>query len=333
MPNPAFLLYRTGASLIQIAPKPLVRWIVRLISRLAVRFARQKRALMARHLQRVFAHQSAEPATPSQLQAAVKSAFHSYARYWADTARLPKLTPAELDSGFTFIGWDFVEDARSRGPGPILALPHLGNWEWAGMWLTQVPKVPVSVVVEMGSNEELFRWMMSFRERMNMHIIPLDADAGTAASKALADGHILCLLCDRDIQGTGVPVDFFGEETTLPAGAATLALRSGAAVLPAAVYYQGAKQLGVVRPALDAVRQGRFRSDAQRMTQDLAKNLERLIAHAPEQWHLMSPNWPSDYEFLKREFMKRGSSAGFRAENSSGKKRHQAGMLQKAADI
>ena len=258
---------------------------------------------MERHLQRVFQHQSAEPATPRQLRAAVEAAFYSYARYWADTARLPKLSAAELDSGFTFIGWDFIEDARSRAPGPILALPHLGNWEWAGMWLTQVPKVQVSVVVEIGANEDLFRWMMSFRERMNMHIIPLDADAGTAASKALANGHILCLLCDRDIQGTGVTVDFFGEETTLPAGAATLALRSGAAVLPTAVYYQGTKQIGVVRPALDATRRGRFRSDAQRMTQDLAKNLEHLIAHAPEQWHLMSPNWPSDREFIKRELM------------------------------
>ena len=297
-----------------------MRWVVRIASRLAVRFAKQKRAMMTRHLQRVFAHRAAEPATPRQLQAAVNAAFHSYARYWADTARLPKLSPAELDSGFTFIGWDFLEDARSRAPGPILALPHLGNWEWAGMWLAQVPGVPVSVVVEMGDNEELFRWMMSFRERMNMHIIPLDADAGTAASKALADGHILCLLCDRDIQGTGVAVDFFGEETTLPAGAATLALRSGAAVLPTAVYYQGNKQLGVVRPPLDDTRQGRFRSDVQRMTQDLATDLEHLIAQAPEQWHLMSPNWPSDREFLEREIAAKDFAAKASMKGQSTKK-------------
>lgn len=288
--------------MIQAAPQPLVRGAVRIASRLAVRFAGQKRALMERHLRRVFAHRAAEPATQSQLRTAVNTAFYSYARYWVDTARLPKLSPAELDTGFALTGWDFLEEARSRAPGPILALPHLGNWEWAGMWLAQVPKIPVSVVVEIGDNEELFRWMMSFRQRMDMHIIPLDADAGTAASKALADGHILCLLCDRDIQGTGVSVDFFGEETTLPAGAATLSLRSGAAVLPTAVYYQGKKQLGVVRPALDATRQGRFRSDVQRMTQDLATNLEHLIAQAPEQWHLMSPNWPSDREFLAKEF-------------------------------
>ena len=301
MANPTLLVYRTGAFLVQIAPQPLVRWAVLIIANLAFRFAKQKRTLMERHLQRVFRYQAAEPVSSRQLRDAVKDAFHSYARYWVDTSRLPKLSPAELDSNFTFVGWENLEDARCLGPGPIVALPHLGGWEWAGMWLTQVPKLPVSVVVERAANDELFRWMMQFRKRLNMHIIPLDADAGAAASKALADGHILCLVCDRDIQGTGVKVNFFGEETTLPAGAATLALRSGAAVLPVAVYYQGRRQLGVVRPALDATRQGRFRADVQRMTQDLATNLEELIAYAPEQWHLMSPNWPSDHEFLAQQ--------------------------------
>lgn len=305
MANPQFITYRTGAFLIQIAPRRLVKAAVRIISNLAYGFAAQKRSLMERHLQRVFKHQLSEPVAPSQLRAATKDAFHSYARYWADTARLPKLSASELDSGFAFVGWEHVEKARSDGPGPILALPHLGSWEWAGMWLTQVPKIPTAVVVEQGSNDELFRWMMSFRERLNMRIIPLNAEAGTAASKALAEGCILCLLCDRDIQGTGVKVNFFGEETTLPAGAATLALRSGAAVLPTAVYYQGDRHLGVLRPALDATRRGRFRADAQRMTQDLATHLERLVAHAPEQWHLMSPNWPSDREFLARNFPKK----------------------------
>ena len=47
-------------------------------------------------------------------------------------------------------------------------------------------------------------------------------------------------------------------------------------------------------PALDATRQGRLRDDVQRVTQDLAHALEDLISRAPEQWHLLQPNWPSD---------------------------------------
>ncbi len=104
----------------------------------------------------------------------------------------------------------------------------------------------------------------------------------------------MCLLSDRDIGGGGVEVEFFGERTTLPGGPATLALRTGAPVLPTAVFFDGDRHRGIVRPALDIRRTGRLRDDVQRITQLLALELESLIRRAPEQWHVMQPNWPSD---------------------------------------
>jgi KDO2-lipid IV(A) lauroyltransferase len=109
---------------------------------------------------------------------------------------------------------------------------------------------------------------------------------------------VVCLLSDRDIGGKGVEVEFFGETTTLPAGPAIMALRTGCRILPTAVYFDGDGVNGLVRPPLDATRQGRLRDDVSRITQDLAHELEYLIRRAPEQWHLMQPNWPSDYEAL-----------------------------------
>ena len=44
----------------------------------------------------------------------------------------------------------------------------------------------------------------------------------------------------------------------------------------------------------DTERHGKFREDVARVTQDLAHALEVLIRRAPEQWHLLQPNWPSD---------------------------------------
>jgi KDO2-lipid IV(A) lauroyltransferase len=127
-----------------------------------------------------------------------------------------------------------------------------------------------------------------------MNIIPLDADAGTAVVRALRANHVVCLLCDRDIGGGGVEVEFFGEQTLLPGGPATLALRTGAPVLPVAVYFRPHDHLGMVCPPVPAVREGRLRDDVARVTQLLANELERLIRAAPEQWHLLQPNWPSD---------------------------------------
>ena len=112
---------------------------------------------------------------------------------------------------------------------------------------------------------------------------------------ALRDNRIVCLLSDRDLTGDGVEVEFFGERTTLPGGPATLALRTGATLLPAAVYFRpGRNHHAVVRPPLPVEREGRLREDVARITQQLAHEFETLIRAAPEQWHLMQPNWPSD---------------------------------------
>jgi len=115
---------------------------------------------------------------------------------------------------------------------------------------------------------------------------------------AIRNNHVTVLLADRDIVGGGVEVEFFGERTTLPSGPVTLALRSGAPLIPAAVLFRGAGHHAVVRPPMDLTRQGRFRDDVARLTQDLAHELEDLIRLAPDQWHLQQPNWPSDYDAL-----------------------------------
>lgn len=128
-----------------------------------------------------------------------------------------------------------------------------------------------------------------------MHVVPLGPKAGTAVLKALEANHIVCLLADRDLQGTGIDVEFFGERTRLPGGPALLGLRSGAPVFPTAVYFDDELgHLGLVRPPLDTARRGSLRTDVARVTQDLAAEFETLIRRSPDQWHLLQPNWPSD---------------------------------------
>ncbi len=108
-------------------------------------------------------------------------------------------------------------------------------------------------------------------------------------------GKLVCLLCDRDIGGGGVEVEFFGERTTMPGGPAVLALRTGAALLPTAVYTgPGISHSAVIMAPVPTERTGSLRRDVARVTQLVAHDLERLIRRAPEQWHLFQPNWPSD---------------------------------------
>lgn len=223
----------------------------------------------------------------------------SYVRYYVESFRLPNLSADAIEAGITTTGTDELWAALDRGTGAILALPHLGGWEWAGFWLTKVRGVRVSVVVEALEPPELFDFFASFRESLGMSVIPLGPDAATRVLEALANNQVVCLLADRDLQGGGIEVDFFGESTTLPAGPALLGLRAGAPVFPTAVYFRpGDGHFGLVRPPLDTRRQGRLRADVARLTQDLAHEFETLIRRAPAQWHLLQPNWPSDHAWL-----------------------------------
>lgn len=224
-----------------------------------------------------------------------RRAFASYARYWVEGSRLAT-TPASVVEQRMVLerGMEHLEESMSAGRGVILALPHVGSWEWGGAWLA-LRGYPMTAVAEPLEPAELYEWFAAQRRSIGLDIVPLGPEAGSRLMSTLRSGGLVGLLCDRDLTGSGVEVELFGERTTLPGGPATLALRTGARLLTAAVYSgPGRCHTGVVNPPLDTSRQGRFRDDVTRITQAVAREIEGLVRRAPEQWHLFQPNWPSD---------------------------------------
>jgi KDO2-lipid IV(A) lauroyltransferase len=300
-PSAALTAYRTGAAIASQLPGPVSRGLAEGVGVAAARLPAlpgrlaalaRRRDLAARHLRRVYG----PGLSAGALHRRVEEAFASYGRYWAESLRLPSVPAAEIKAGVTYEGFEHIAAGEAAGRGTILALPHLGGWDWAGTQLALTGH-PISVVVEALDPPDVFEWFVSFRERLGMEVITAGPGAAAACTRALASNHLLCLLCDRLVGGaTGTEVEFFGERTRLPAGPVTLALRTGAALLPCAVYFGRASEthLGAIRPPLALARRGRLRDDVQAGTQVLAGELEHLIRRAPTQWHLMQPNWPGD---------------------------------------
>ncbi len=289
---PSVAAYRTGSFLSRHLPEVVGRFAARAIGGGIARG--DKATIVARNLERVLGRSLG----PVEKRRMVSATFGWYARYYLESFRLPALSATEIDRTFSVEGFGHVDQAIAEERGPILVLPHLGTWEWAAWWLALVPKLNVTAVVEPIEPPEVMEWFVGFRQSLGMNIVSLGPDAGKDVMAAIKRNDVVCLLADRDIGSGGVVVDFFGERTTLPGGPATLALRTGAPLLPTAVYWQDHSRHGVVRPPLVVERQGRLRDDVARITQDLAHELEFLIRQAPEQWHLLSPNWPSDYAAL-----------------------------------
>jgi KDO2-lipid IV(A) lauroyltransferase len=251
-----------------------------------------RRHMLERHLRRAYG----EGLSDAALQREVRRTFRSYARYWMESFRLAN-TPADaLDAGMSWEGVGHLEDALAAGKGAIAVMPHLGGWDFGAAWFCALG-YPVTVVAERIDPPELFDWFVSLRSDLGMKVVPLGPEAGTAVLRALKNNELVGLISDRDIPGTGIEVDFFGERTTLPSGPATLSLRTGAPIIPTAVYFRGRRSHhGVMRPPIVAERHGRMREDVTRVTQLMATELEALIRVAPDQWHLLQPNWPSDLE-------------------------------------
>ncbi len=275
----------------RVVPEPVSLAVATAAGHLVAGRPSERRRMLRRHLRRVLG----PGATQALVDRMASRAMGAYARYWVDTFRVPSLSLDQLERGLCFTGREHIEAGLAAGRGVVLALPHLGGWELAGAYVARMGD-PITVVVEALKPPEAFQWFAELRAAMGMTVVPADAGAGAAVARALAANQVVCLLCDRDLAGTGVAVDFFGERTTLPAGPATLALRSGAPLVPIAVYASWRSHRAVLRPPLDTVRRTSLRDDVARVTQDLARELEVLIRHAPDQWHLLQPNWPSDRE-------------------------------------
>ncbi len=281
---------RAASALVRRLPRRSLPLVERTVGHLAAAALDSRRAQVERNVRRIYGPDLA----PAAVDEIVREVFSSYVRYWIESFRLPDLSAEQIDAGVTITGFEVVTQALAEGNGVIVALPHLGGWEWAAFWLAVVHDIPVTAVAEALEPEELGEWFLSFRNDLGMEIHPLGPGAGTACVKALRENRVVCLVCDRDLAGDGIEVDFFGETTTLPGGPATLALRTGAPLVTAATFFEGDRHRFVVDDLVDVSRQGRLREDVARITQDLAHRLEALIRQAPEQWHLLQPNWPSD---------------------------------------
>lgn len=286
--------YRLASALVRATPAPILAGATTVAGLPLSVGLRDRRSIVARHLRRV------DPTLGGfALRRAVQESFQSYARYYAEAMRLPSLSTRTVQRGFEVLGIEHIDEPMREGRGAILALPHLGGWEWAGRWLAD-RGYGLTAVAERLDNPEVYEWFVDLRRRIGIEVVPLDDSAGVAVLEALRRNRVVTLLCDRDIprdgRRSGSPIEFFGEHTALPVGPALFALRTGAPLLPVATYFTDRVDghLAVVERPITVERLGALREDLDRVTQVLTRRIESLIRRAPTQWHLFQPNWPSD---------------------------------------
>jgi len=235
-----------------------------------------------------------------ELDALTTRALRSYARYWQEAFRLPTLSSARIVADTEVVGGEVLEKLRAEGRGAVMALPHSGNWDAAGVWLVDWLGGPFMTVAERLKPESLYRRFLEYRESLGMRVLPLTGGqrpSSTVLREWLADGGASCLLVDRDLGTGGVPVTFFGRTATMPAGPALLADQTGAALIPVVCRFDGDGWRLVVHPEVRLDPELRLRDRVAAAMQDVASAFQTSIAEKPEDWHMLGRIWadvPSD---------------------------------------
>ncbi len=234
--------------------------------------------------------------------ALMRASLASYARYWREAFRLPTMDHRALARRLdeSICGTDNLDGALAAGRGAVVALPHSGNWDMAGVWLAQTHG-RFATVAERLQPESLYRRFIAYRERLGFEVLPLSGGERPpfeVLCERLRDNGVVCLMAERDLTRSGVQVDFFGEPTRMPAGPANLAIKTGAALLPAHCWFEDHDVQGwgiAIQPALDC-----SSGDVGAITQALADQFAENIAAHPEDWHMVQPQWLADLSAERR---------------------------------
>lgn len=287
------LAYGAGWAVVRALPEPVARAVFQAGADVAAR-RQGPDSQLRRNLSRVLG--VSPDAVPDEL---IRDSFRSYARYWREAFRLPSMdreaVAREMDR--TITGVEHLDAALARGRGVIVALPHSANWDLGGTWLAR-RYGGFATVAERLEPESLYQRFLDYREGLGFTIYPHSGGPTPpleALREFLGGGGIVCLPGERDLRRTGVPVTFFGEVTRMPAGAARLAVETGAPFLVAQFWYSGDETMQVrITPPIDV--SGGVESAVQAMADLFAEG----IARHPEDWHMLQPLWLDDLSADRR---------------------------------
>lgn len=235
-----------------------------------------------------FAHVLRTDPSDPRVRRLALAAYRNYARYLVELMRLPSLPYEQASAQLDPHGLESFEAIRAASKGLIFVVGHLGNNEAIAAGFAR-QGWPVNVVADDSSFPELFEHLRRQREAWGVRLIPWRNLRDVFG--VLRRGEMLGLLVDWGYRPDGIPVRLFDSWTTLPAGPAVLAGKTGATIVPVVVrrHPDGRFFVTYDEPLTVSSTEPRAVAEA---TQRIADWLERTIAAAPEQWYSFKPIWP-----------------------------------------
>jgi KDO2-lipid IV(A) lauroyltransferase len=222
----------------------------------------------------------------------VFSTFRRFSHTWCDEMLLMRLRGKKLQA---LIGRrsssEALDQALAAGTGAILVSIHLGNWELGGLGLADLGYT-INLLTFREPDEKVNELREAVRLERGINFIYVDRDDSSPlaiieAVNALRRNEVLAILGDRDGSSHTVRMDFFGQPTNIPVGAAYLALASGAPLIPVFVLIEEKGRYATIMEEPIFIRgdRGEHSTAIRSGMEKLLAVFERYIRAYPDQWY------------------------------------------------
>lgn len=285
-----WLRYRIGEYLLRgfvwvfpWIPRRLMLWVTKAASRLALVVLWRYRKRMAEN---VAAGLAAELPTPPEQKRLVRAAWDNFARGVHETIAAVRSPIEMIRDAVAMEGEEHLQRALAKGRGVIALSAHLGSFTLIGARLAAAG-YPFYVVVKHPRDAGLARLLDHYRAVVGVKTIAARPrrEAARHILKALRNNEVVLMIADEFKSG-GVEVEFLGRMVPAPRGPVTLAMRSGAAVVPVFMVRDGQDRLTLYMwPEIELVESGEIQDDVASNVALFARQLEAMVRRHPDQWN------------------------------------------------
>src|SRR5712691_1076750 len=213
--------------------------------------------------------------------------FVNQVRQYLEVFHIPRLDRARFDAVVRVEGWDHFLCAQRAGKGVIFGSAHLGPVALVGQILMTRGHT-LTLPVEK-TESELMHAVNRARQAQGLVLVPIDSALGI--HRVIREGGVLGILADRAVTGVGERVEFFGWPALLPSAHVALALRTGAALIPAFAWREKGLLVARIEKPLELVATGDREADVREGVRRFAAVLEGYVREHPEQWTVFEPVW------------------------------------------
>jgi len=291
-----YLIYRFLTGLLAALPLPVVFCAGKILGGLAYLIAGSYRRLVIQNLSIAFADEK----TKAEIRSLARNHFSNLGANLLSSVKLASMSREAVNARTRWENLEILSGTLDQG-GMIGVISHIGNWELFAQMPEYLPQHRFSTIYQKLGNRYIDEDVRKARARLGVE--PFERKEGfNGPIQFIRDGGGLAILVDQHAGDAGLWTPLFNRLASTSPLAATLAIRTGAPVVPVAVYTDGLARWKFV--VSEPIRSGL--NSIETLTAEINQSLERQIRVSPQDWFWVHNRWKTPSPKFLLQTYKRG---------------------------